>query len=225
MSRMKILKMKKQIITILSIVVLLSCNKQKSDINSVFYFGLYNSKDIEIQDNLFIVEKKKVDLFDSIYVFRNENKVLSFKEGYNERNGLFRFIKNKKTLTHSSNDTLPQITDYNTSYAPFINRETTLIDTRVYKIEGKDYKIFHYSEFQSSHKGFDSYYLENIGFICYYDFSRDNYILCDSTNINRLKINEITKRLINDKDFFARYIGAKLFPNYYRPSDEGSILN
>lgn len=216
--------MRKETIYILLIFLLLSCNKHKNETSDIFYFGLYNGENTKIRGDIFTIKKKKLNLFDSICVFKNGNKVLTFREIYAKNEGISRFIRDKKTLTHSSNDTLTLVTNYYTNYAPFVNKESTLIDKRIYRIKGKSYKIFHYSEFQNAHKSFDSYYLENVGFICYYNFSSDRYILCDSTNIRNLNIKDITGKLIYDKEFFAHFTGAKVLPNYYRPKDNSKEL-
>lgn len=203
----------------MSVILLLSCNDPKLEKIDTFYFNLYNNKNIIIENNIFTLEKKKLNLFDSVNIFKNNKKVLSFKQAY-DKNGIYRYILNKKTLTHAFNDSTTLYTNYNNKfYIPFINKETTLINKKTYKIGKESYKVFHFSEEQNSHKGFDSYYLENVGFICYYNFDTDKYILCDSTSIKSLKIKEITRNLINDKTFFARFTVAKLFPNYYRQNN------
>nr|WP_315203608.1 hypothetical protein [uncultured Flavobacterium sp.] len=211
--------MKTKLILFMSVILLLSCNDPKLEKIDTFYFNLYNNKNIIIENNIFTLEKKKLNLFDSVNIFKNNKKVLSFKQAY-DKNGIYRYILNKKTLTHAFNDSTTLYTNYNNKfYIPFINKETTLINKKTYKIGKESYKVFHFSEEQNSHKGFDSYYLENVGFICYYNFDTDKYILCDSTSIKSLKIKEITRNLINDKTFFARFTVAKLFPNYYRQNN------
>lgn len=217
--------MKKKIIFTLSVILLISCKEPKSEKRSIFYFNLYNNKNILIQKNVFTLESKELNLFDSIYVFKNHEKVLSFKQAYDNENGIYRYILNKKTLTHNFNGSITLGTNYNNkSFAPFINKETTLIDHKTYKIGLKSFKIYHFSEQQSNHKGFDSYFLENVGFICYYNFNTDNYILCDSISNKSIKIKEITSRLVKDETFFARFTVAKLFPNYYRENNSSKRL-
>lgn len=215
--------MSKKILFVLGMMLLLNCNTSKSDKDSKFYFNFYSNRNIMTKANMFIVERKKAILFDSVFVYEKNIKVLSFKENLN-KNGIYRYIFNKKTLTHSLNDSLTLSVNYNVSFVPFINKKTTLINKKTYVFNQKYYKIYHYSEVQSNHRSFDSYYLENVGFICYYNFDSDNYILCDSTNIKSLKIKEVTSQLINDTTFFARYTVAKLFPKYYRkPNNKNSF--
>ena len=194
---------------------LFSCNEQKLKKINDFYFSLYNNKNIKVEKNVFILKRRKLNLFDSIIIFKNNEKVLSFTETF-DKNGVYRYILGKKALTHSLKDSSKIITKYNLTYNPFINKGVTLIDKAIYKFGKNSYKIYHYSEVQDNHTSFDSYYLVNVGFICYYNFDTDKYILCDSTNIKSLKIKEVTSRLINDTTFFSKYTIAKLFPKYYR---------
>ncbi|SMP36635.1 hypothetical protein [Flavobacterium hercynium] len=215
--------MKAKIIFIISVISLISCNKPKLEKTNVFYFNLYNNKDIEVESNIFTLERRKLNLFDSIIVFKKNEKVLSFKETF-DKEGIYRYVLNKKTLTHSLKDSITLTTNYNVSYFPFVNKKATLINKVIYKLGENSYKIFHYSELQNNHRSFDSYYLENFGFICYYNFDTDKYVLCDSTNIKSLKIKEITSRLVKDKTFFARFTVAKLFPNYYGENNSSKRL-
>lgn len=210
--------MKKIIIFIISVLSLISCHEPKTNKTNILYFNLYNNKDINIESNIYTLKRIKLNLFDSIIVFKKKEKVLSYKEVF-DKNGIYRYVLNKKTLTHSLKDSTTLITKYNVSYLPFINKKATLINEITYKLGENNYKIFHYSEVQNNHTSFDSYYLENVGFICYYNFDTDKYILCDSTNIKSLKIKEITSKLVKDETFFARFTVAKLFPNYYRENN------
>jgi hypothetical protein len=215
--------MRKKILFIFGMMLLLNCNMSNKSNVVKLYFNFYNNKNVRTETNMYVVERKKIDLFDSVFVYKKNIKVLSFRENM-ENDGIYRYINNKKTLSHSLNDSLSLKIDYGVSFIPFINKETTLINKRTYVIRNKHYKIYHYSEVENIHKGFDSYYLENVGFICYYDFDTDRYILCDSTNIKTLKIKEITNELIKDKEFFARFTGARVFPNFYRPKDNSKEL-
>ena len=217
--KIKIERMKTKIILIILTILLISCNRDNSKKTKIFYFNLYNNKNNIIKNNIYTLERKGLNLFDSVYIFKNDKKVLSFKEAYDRKDGIYRYIQNKKILTHTSNDSITLNTNYNVFFIPFINKRTTLINKVTYRVGVDSYKIFHFSEEQSNHTGFDSYYLENVGFICYYNFDTDRYILCDSTNIKSLKIKEVTNQLINDTTFFARYTVAKLFPKYYRKPD------
>ncbi|WP_291287867.1 hypothetical protein [Flavobacterium sp.] len=215
--------MNKKILFVLGMMLFLNCNTSKSDEDNKFYFSFYNNKNVRTKAGMFIVERKKGTLLDSVFVYEKNKKVLSFQENL-DKHGVYRYILNKKTLTHSLNDSLTLSVNYDLSFIPFINKETTLINKKTYMFNQKHYKIYHYSEVQSNHRSFDSYYLENVGFICYYNFDSDNYILCDSTNIESLKIKEVTNQLINDTTFFARYTVAKLFPKYYRkPNNKISL--
>ncbi|OXA91102.1 hypothetical protein, partial [Flavobacterium hercynium] len=124
--------MKAKIIFIISVISLISCNKPKLEKTNVFYFNLYNNKDIEVESNIFTLERRKLNLFDSIIVFKKNEKVLSFKETF-DKEGIYRYVLNKKTLTHSLKDSITLTTNYNVSYFPFVNKKATLINKVIYK--------------------------------------------------------------------------------------------
>lgn len=214
----------KRILSIFTIVLFMfSCDNLKTKNVETFYFNLYNSKNSNIKNDAYVLISTKLKAYDSINVFVNNKYVFNFNQKEFDSKGIYRYFLGKKKLTHSL-DTLTIKIKEGSYYMPFSNKEVTLINTKTYIGKERQYKVFHYSEMNNSETSFDSYYLEGTGFICYYNFNTDRYILCDSTNIKSLKIKEVTNQLINDTTFFARYTVAKLFPKYYRkPNNKISL--
>ncbi|WP_156129488.1 hypothetical protein [Flavobacterium sp. AED] len=214
----------KRILSIFTIVLFMfSCDNLKTKNVETFYFNLYNSKNSNIKNNAYVLISTKLKAYDSINVFVNNKSVFNFNQKEFDSKGIYRYFLGKKKLTHSL-DTLAIKIKEGSYYMPFSNKEVILINTKTYIGKERQYKVFHYSEMSNSETSFDSYYLEGTGFICYYNFNTDRYILCDSTNIKSLKIKEVTNQLINDTTFFARYTVAKLFPKYYRkPNNKISL--
>ena len=56
--------MKKIIILIILVNSLFSCNEQKLKKINDFYFSLYNNKNIKVEKNVFILKRRKLNLFD-----------------------------------------------------------------------------------------------------------------------------------------------------------------
>ena len=182
---------------------------------TILSFNWYTSKDSIVYPYVYEFKKYALDTLDSVVVYNEGKTYCDYKEKYVKDKGIYRVCNKVLTLTHSFIDTTNDIR-FCLIKEPFLNDKVIFSDFKTYNINGKVYKLYQFSEFNGSHSGYNSYYLDGIGFICYYNFDRDDYILCDSTNIKSLDIKEITHKLVRDTLFFARYIGAKLMPHFYR---------
>jgi hypothetical protein len=204
------------ILIFLSAIYLCGCNKGNEP--SFKIFNWYNKNDSLIKSKIFIQQLFKKDGIDSIVVTSNDTITVNFKQ-IEDSIGIYRFCNNeKKILTHSFFDS--SITEFCRLKPPFLNRSVSYRGNRSYLINGKKYKLYHFIENTGNHITYDSYYLKGIGFICYYSFDKDGYILCDSVSgfeINSQTLNGINTQLLNDTAFFARYHLRKILPDYYRP--------
>ena len=207
----------KIIFLVAMICVFYSCTRAPKKKYTSFLFNLYNNTDNIVNKNAFELTKFNLSILDSIVILNGKNFICNYKEKVVKGKGIYRLCGKNLIITHSFSDT-------SNSYKfclikePFINNQVLLIGSKKYKIKNAEYKLYYYAEHNGSYSGYSSYYLEGVGFICYYNFGRDDYILCDSTNIKNLDIKGITNQLIRDSTFFARFIGKRLIPNYYRPS-------
>ena len=206
------------IIIIVIVVSFLGCSHDKPEKISFFFSRVrHKNNDILINKGEFELRKLSSKNSDSISLFRENIFLSGYKEKMVKGKGIFNDCNGHFVLTHSFTDTTNR-SGYCLSAPPFLNKHVLLIDSKYYDVSGKRYKIYHYAEHNNndSNANYDSFFLENIGFICYYNFDRDDYIICDSTNIRDLPIKQIGHLLVKDSSFFARYTLTKLFPNYYR---------
>lgn len=197
------------------VCILGSCNSTHKENFTTFSFNWYNNNDSIVDRNVFELKKYNLDTIDSIVVYNESKLYCNFKEKYAKGKGIYRICNKELTFTHSFSDTVNSLKSC-LFKKPFLNQYVLLVGIKSYNLQGKEYRLYHYAEHNNNQSSYDSYYLEGIGFICYYNFDRDDYVLCDSTNIKSLEIREITNELVRDTSFFARYTVAKLFPNFYR---------
>jgi len=192
-----------------------SCGNKNT--SSIKIFNLYNTKDSLIKSKIFVQRIFEKDSIDSIVIINNDTIMVSFTQ-IEDRTGIFRFCGIEKIKTHSFFDS--SITEFCRSKPPFINRNVSFRGYKNYLINGNEYQLFHFIENTGNHTTYDSYYLKGVGFICYYSFDKDNYILCDSIEGFTIKneiIKKINARLLIDTSFFARFILKKSLPDYFRP--------
>jgi len=96
------------------------------------------------------------------------------------------------------------------SYPPFLNRRVTLNGERVYIIERNSYKVYSFGESTGSESNIETYYIEGIGFFCYYDVGLKNYFflsnITGNNKVNEYSLQILKDKLIHDTSFFARYL-------------------
>lgn len=204
----------------------IGCNDRQPKLYSkAMIFNRYDKEDSLIKSELF-----KVNIFalnngvDSINVISNNAIYFSFKQ-IEDSSGIYRFCKENTIKTHSFLDTL--ITEYCISKPPFLNENVSYRGNKIFSINDKNFKIYHFIENTGNHTSYDSYYLQDVGFICYYSFDKDEYILCDSLKGYQIKSEEmkqISNALVTDTTFFSRYILRKLYPNYHRTPISSKIF-
>ncbi|MEC4048612.1 hypothetical protein OX284_004160 [Flavobacterium sp. SUN046] len=207
----------KSILTVIAIcTIVISCNKKNINTTKEA-FNLYGRGNELLIKNYQTFEKNILKSYDSINVFYGDKQLFCYNEKENNV-GIFRSCGLYFSQSHSF-DTIA-ITNHNDKcIIPFfLSKKTQLVNEKEFNIKGVNYKIFHYSEQIDSHKSFDSYYLKDRGFICYYNFDTDKYIF--SNEVPKL----LKDYIISDRDFFARYTMAKLFPNYYRVKSKKNSL-
>lgn len=210
--------MKKFLFVILTIFSLFSCKKTNLDSTNTFSYTLYNSENKLVKQHFYKLTNYHLRNYDSIVIHMNDKECFTYNQKVVNNKGIYNYSENNIILTHSF-DKKNIETKGLKYYKPFLNKSTTLIDYQKIKIKDVEYKLFHYSETYNSNNSIDSYYLEGIGFICYYNFDTDNYLLCDSISNKSLNVKELGNMLVKDTSFFARYTVSKLFPNYHRKSN------
>lgn len=189
-----------------------SCTR---DSDRFILYTKYNGKNNIIRKNIFELKEDSIAGFDSITVMYDHRILCKFKQKVVDSLGIFRICNDSLFLMHSF---LDSVKCFQTclSDGPFLNNHIRLIGFRDYLISHKSYRVFHYSEDKGTHSSYDSYYLQGMGFICIYNFDRDEYILSDSADIKSIPLREITTILVKDTSFFAKFTLPKLFPGYYR---------
>jgi hypothetical protein len=210
--------MKKFLFVILTIFSLFSCKKTNLDNTNTLSYTLYNSENKPLKQDFYKLTNYHLKNYDSIVVYMNDKECFSYNQKVVNNKGIYNHSQSNIILTHSF-DKKNIETKGLKYYKPFLNKSTTLIDSKKIKIKEVEFKLFHYSEIYNNNTSIDSYYLENIGFICYYNFDTDNYLLCNSISNKSLNIKELGSILVKDTSFFARYTVSKLFPNYHRKSN------
>lgn len=196
--------MKGLLILTLTLTILSGCDKKKQDIKNIYY-SVYNSEYRLIKKKEFMVEMISKKGYDSVNVFQRESLLLTYKEQI-QGDGIYRFYLGHKFKTHSFKNQF--ITDFPRYSYPFISRHAFLKGEKSYKINGKNYLILLFEEYSGSHIGYDTYYLMNFGFICYYDYINKKIILSDEfigIRFDNQLVNEIKDCLIKDKSFFTKY--------------------
>ena len=197
------------------VCILGGCSNTRKENLISLSFNWYNNNDSIVNRNTFELRKFTLSTIDSVVVYNEGKFYCDFKEKHENNKGIYRVCNNELMFTHSFSDTSNSL-KFCLFKKPFLNQHVLLISSKIYNLKGTDYKLYHYAEHNDNKSSYDSYYLDGIGFVCYYNFDRDDYVLCDSTNIESLEIRKITNKLVQDTSFFARYTVAKLFPNYYR---------
>jgi hypothetical protein len=168
--------------------------------------------------NPFEYQVKKIagKQYDSISIYHNSTLLGTYKQKEVKSRGLLNICNGKYIITHTFNNRSNSF-KYCLSLPPFMNTHISLIGSKIYIVSGRRYRIYHYREFNDvDQDSYDNYFLEDVGYVCYFNFEKDEYLVCDSTNLNNLPIKKITHSLVNDSMFFAKYTNAKLMPNFYR---------
>ncbi|MGB8190384.1 MAG: hypothetical protein WCF67_00635 [Chitinophagaceae bacterium] len=195
----------------------------KKDLGKSMFFSLYDSSQNIIAKNLYKVEgyegKRR---FDSIVITDKKNNSFNFLV-YKDTSTASLFCDGKEFLIYSIEDTL--IHEISTQDCkinpPFLNKNTSYRGVKNYRIDEKDYKVYHFvADNGVDLKTYDCYFLEKRDPICFYSFDSDEYLICDSLNslhISNTDLKVLTNKLITDSLFFSKFILEKQLPNFHRP--------
>jgi hypothetical protein len=194
--------MKMVYLFIFCIFMVCSCKEKQSTL----YYSLYGNDNLLIEKNKF--KQTLFKLKDNEYLVRiigkNYDESFKFKT---DSTGLYRYCDNHYILTHHFDSVENQV--FCKSSPPFIYQKTYWTLKKTYFIGNKPYEIIFFSELSGSEISSSSYYLKGFGFICYYNYNSDKYILCDSVSnmdFNLDVLHRINDSLIHDTTVFERYI-------------------
>ncbi len=206
------------------ILLFIGCENRKNFpalVEKQMKYKLYNYTDGAEKDTIFRLKIYENNGIDSIVVFSGNKNVFSYKYFFDSL-GYHRLCKNEIVITHSLIDTLIHTLNVQCDiYPPFQNENIVYRNSKTYRFDENEFKIFHFIEYNRTHSNtYDSYYLENVGPICYYSFDTDQYIICDSLSgfkIDSRDLRRINSQLLNDSTFFSRYFLNKAMPEFHRP--------
>jgi hypothetical protein len=176
-----------KLILIFLALSLFSCTKR----NNTTIFNVYGNNNLLDKKNVYMSVLKD----DSITIYKNEKSIISFAYTIDDEGILVKY-RNKKTPLYSftkesllRNDSLP----------PFFRHKERLLGKKRYFIsKNKEYLIYSFVEYTGDDI-FYTYYMENEGIICIYNYGENNYLYSNS-----LKAKEVSKLLLNDSTFFAK---------------------
>lgn len=198
-------------------VAILAAGCFKSTSEQFNYTLFYGEGKIILKNAVIVSLKKQNDLTDSVYI-KNEitRDSNSFKQVTKAAEGIFRCCGNKLIKVNSFTD---KNSHYNCQKTIFRADSVSLEDLKIYYIGKNQFKIYHFHEYSPETGRYETYYLQNFGFIVYYNLWLDEYLLCSSSisnNYDDQTIQQIGKQLISDTTFFARYILIKIPLNLSR---------
>lgn len=94
-------------------------------------------------------------------------------------------------------------------WPPFLNKRIKLITSKTYIIANKKYIVYSYGENNGSDSSIITYFLNGVGFICYYYVQgKYYYFLSSFSGIDKSLLPDIKSlktTLVNDTSFFAGY--------------------
>jgi hypothetical protein len=133
-------------------------------------------------------------------------------------NKTYWYCDGKFILSHSLKTSDQTVSCYNKP--PFLNSNIKLIRTKTYFIDNKKYEIFCYSEADSSDLEVTTYFVNDIGFICYCNLATNNYYLLSNVtgekDIDSSNIKAIGNKLVNDTSFFIVHLRKKIPPIIFK---------
>jgi hypothetical protein len=192
------------------------CKERESN----YYYSLYGKDDQLIEKNKYVQTMSKIK--------ENEYNLRICGNKYNESLkikidslGIYWRCSDHFVLTYHFDSLENQ--SYCKTSPPFIYKNVYWVKKKNYLVKSKSYEIICYSEVSSSESYNSAYYLKGFGFICYYSYKVDKYILCDSiSNVNfdcqiLLKINE---SLIHDSTMFEKSVIHYPKVNFFPPNGE-----
>jgi hypothetical protein len=192
------------------VVILFGCEKEK---DKVLHYSYYDKNGQLLKQDAYLMNYKYQNGEGYLLTITGKWNYIKTKE-YKEQLrvkvvdsiGLYFFCDGKYILTHRFDSVESERFCYNNP--PFIQKESYWFGKKSYKLDDRIYEVVRFGQMSSSHTGNTSYYLKNVGFICYY-FDSGSYLLCDKVNgasINQDVLKSINASLINDTTFFMKSI-------------------
>lgn len=202
-----------------------SCQSDtKKEIGQSMFFSLYDSSQNIIEKDLYrLDEYQSTNRFDSIVIADKKNNTFNFLM-YKNAGKVSIFCSGKELSVYSIEDTLiHEISNPNCNLnPPFVNKNTLYKGAKFYRINEKDYKIYHFvGDNGVDFRTYDCYFLEETGPICFYSFDSNEYLICDSLSsvqISTKDLKALTQKLITDSLFFSKFFLERHFPNFHRPN-------
>ncbi|GGG19029.1 hypothetical protein [Pontibacter amylolyticus] len=193
-----------------------SCDSRSEEVILLSY-NWFDSADKQLSSDTTTITLLENGAINTVEVSKGGQVLFTYKQVYDKDSGLYNFCDGVKVLTHSFYDSL-SLYRYCKAKSPFLSEETILVDSKKYSSNGKNFVVFQYKEFNTMQAPFYSYYLDEIGFICYYDFESDIYLKPTYSTKHWDVVKDITQQLVSDSTFFARFILNKASPDFYRGS-------
>lgn len=211
--------MRSHLLVMMFLIVACQRNEQQ------LYYSFYGKNDSLIEKNKYVQVSQS----------KSANQWLVHLSGkdYNESftmkldsSGLFRLCNTNFLATHHFDSV--QNEAFCKSSPPFLNKNVSWIKKQRYVIEGSPYDLFCYSENSGSEISYSSYYLKGLGFLCYYNYQEDKYILCDSisgVNFDLQILRKLGDVLIHDSTTFEKYVVKRPPKVIFTPPKNDSGLN
>lgn len=197
--------------------------RKKGSISSMS-FSLYDSSQNIVEKDLYKLNKfQSKSRFDSIVITDKKNNTFNFLM-YKNADTISIFCGGKELSIYSVEDTLiHEISNKDCNLnPPFLNKSTLYKGAKVYRINEKDYKVFHFvGDNGVDLRTYDCYLLEETGPICFYSFDSNEYLICDSVSSDQIStenLKDLTNKLITDSLFFSKFFLEGHLPNFHRPN-------
>jgi hypothetical protein len=102
----------------------------------------------------------------------------------------------------------------------FKTKSIKYVAKKNYIVNKSKYVIWCFAETGEYDRIFFSYYVENIGFVCFCDISEGDYFVCNKVDGDKYKfidIKSLSNVIVNDKTFFGNFIIKKEEIDYTPP--------
>ena len=191
----------------------ISCKKR--EIKEIFLFSKYDRKGNILEHNFARFEITLVnDSIDDVSLLSKDSVFLQFKELSNNK-GVFRKFSDKYRPYYSFDST--QNGGTNNIFSPLINKETWLINKRIFQENNLNYLVYHFEEMSYCTPSISTFWVKNLGIIGVITFDGETEFayLCDEIKGNKdndLLMKRLSKKLLSDTVFFtkAKYLPCKL---------------
>jgi hypothetical protein len=189
----------------LLLFTLSSCINKKD--NTELHYDFYKNGQLLKHDSI-CIKKSSINYSDTfkITLISKDSNQLVFKEYTDQFKGIFRSYGGSYFLNYPFSEKDFVYID-SSSHPPFINSIVQKKQSKIYRINNKNYEIISFSEY-SPLGDIVSYYNIKIGFICYYIENDDSYLLVyDASGIKKetVDLQKLASSLIHDTSYFATF--------------------